>query len=348
MSKTGTRKGRKEISQPFPATSSILYLRQPRMLGKDVVMFNAAMGACEKASAWQTALCLFNGSPSPDVISYNCLMSTLFAERLAGMCKEADRVFRLQMTSGIFRYKVTPRLSGVVNGIICDQHPGHLLALDIWWVIWGRVDLRCFGQSLQMGVVLTSLPGDGEEPSQLDQVRFADLTLFEIMILIKIKLGPLQPAVALPRSGMGHLLLQHSHQCLRYLDCFEGCRRYKTGLQDIGQLHQHIRQANHGPHGPFFILAKRMGCEQINSSQTPNLSAMAKSEEKSSNWQLALSFLSQAGSRMADLISFNAAISACEHFALQSVCLFFWVQTQVALLELSVPLQEITSIYIYI
>lgn len=54
---------------------------------------------------------------------------------------------------------------------------------------------------------------------------------------------------------------------------------------------------------------------------------MAKSEEKSSNWQLALSFLSQAGSRMADLISFNAAISACEHFALQSACLFFRLST---------------------
>lgn len=72
---------------------------------------------------------------------------------------------------------------------------------------------------------------------------------------------------------------------------------------------------------------------------------MAKSEEKSSNWQLALSFLSQAGPQMADLISFNAAISACERFALQSVCLFFRLSTnaQVALVELSVPLQEITS-----
>lgn len=120
-----------------------------------------------------------------------------------------------------------------------------------------------------MGVVLTSLPGDGEEPSQLDQVQLANLALFEIMILIKIKLGPLQPAVALPRSGMGHLLLQHSHQCLRYLDCFEGCRRYKTGLQDVGQLHQHIRQANQGAHGPFFIPAKRMGCESKSTPPKP-------------------------------------------------------------------------------
>ena len=87
------------------------------MLGKDVVMFNAAMGACEKASAWQNALCLFNESPSPDVISYNCLMSALLAERLAGMCKEVDRVDDgrvMLQTSGIFRlnwlHNVTPRL----------------------------------------------------------------------------------------------------------------------------------------------------------------------------------------------------------------------------------------------
>lgn len=92
---------RKVISQPFPATSSILYLGQPRMLGKDVVMFNAAMGACEKASAWQNALCLFNESPSPDVISYNCLMSTLFAERLAGMFPR--RLIELMMVESCFR-----------------------------------------------------------------------------------------------------------------------------------------------------------------------------------------------------------------------------------------------------
>ncbi len=89
---------------------------------------------------------------------------------------------------------------------------------------------------------------------------------------------------------------------------------------------------------------------QINSSQCLNLSAMAWSEEKSSNWQLALSFLSQAGPQMADLISFNAAISACEHFALQSACLVFlvWVQYPGGIVgTFPVPPRDYFQIFLY-
>ena len=50
-----------------------------RMVKPDVIMLNAAIGACERATEWQEALGLLDGSQEvlPDILTYNTLMSAL-------------------------------------------------------------------------------------------------------------------------------------------------------------------------------------------------------------------------------------------------------------------------------
>ena len=50
-----------------------------RMVKPDVIMLNAAIGACERATEWQEALGLLDGSQQvfPDIVTYNTLMSAL-------------------------------------------------------------------------------------------------------------------------------------------------------------------------------------------------------------------------------------------------------------------------------
>ena len=53
-----------------------------RSVKPDVVMLNAAVGACERATEWQEALSLLDGEPQlvPDIVTYNTLMSASTSE----------------------------------------------------------------------------------------------------------------------------------------------------------------------------------------------------------------------------------------------------------------------------
>ena len=57
-----------------------------RMVEPDVIMLNAAIGACERATEWQEALQLLDGSQVfPDIVTYNTLMSALILVGAGGL-----------------------------------------------------------------------------------------------------------------------------------------------------------------------------------------------------------------------------------------------------------------------